>query len=38
MARDLLYIAIAGVSIKYAFNYIQDIYNYRHGQIKPETL
>jgi hypothetical protein len=38
MARDLLYIAIAGVGIKRAFNYARDICNYRRGQIKPETL
>ena len=38
MAKDLLYIAIAGVGIERAFHYTRDIYHYNRGQMKPKTL
>lgn len=38
MARDLLYIPMAGVGIKRAFSYARDMCGYRRGQLKPETL
>jgi len=38
MARDLLYIPMAGVGVERAFSYARDMCGYRRGQLKPETL
>ncbi|KAJ5378253.1 uncharacterized protein N7496_005662 [Penicillium cataractarum] len=38
IARDILSIPASGAGVERLFNYTRDIYHYRRGQLKPDTI